>query len=474
MKHTNKFTGSMLLMVSSGIFMVSGYVINILLGRVLGPELYGFYGVLVSIISFINIMQSAGLTQSVSKYVAEGKSDPEAILKTGLIMQLFFSLFLILTFFLAADLIANVLNNKNLVPYLHIAAFVFPGYGLYALFSDYFNGKKQFHTQAFANMLYGIIRLVIILIGASIWKVTGALFGFIVGPLLAIAPFLFLPKSKEVFPKKKLLLFSLPFVSFALLANILQSFDILFVQSIVQNQQQTGFYTAAQNIAKIPYYTLNALFMIIFPLIASHTGQGRHRQATELINTISRFVLMLLIPLTSLLAVLSEHMIRFVYSDTYLTATNPTAILVIGIACFTFFVFLSYMLSGSGKPHIPLLIALIAITLFILLNLTLIPLLGLAGAALATTMSSIAALILAVVQAHKQLGFSQQITSIGRMILATAVICLIARYLPVNAILLPFYFLFLFGMYGMLLIVMKELTRIDWYLLQSFLPTKRL
>ena len=59
------------------LFILVGYAINIVLGRLLGPINYGIYGVLVSLISVANILQTSGLTQSMAKYIAANEKIAE-------------------------------------------------------------------------------------------------------------------------------------------------------------------------------------------------------------------------------------------------------------------------------------------------------------------------------------------------------------------------------------------------------------
>ena len=80
--------GLVYLSVSSGIFVVAGYVVNLWLGRFLGPVNYGIYGVVISLMSMVNILQSAGMPQAVSKFIAEDDRNADGILATGLTLQI--------------------------------------------------------------------------------------------------------------------------------------------------------------------------------------------------------------------------------------------------------------------------------------------------------------------------------------------------------------------------------------------------
>src|SRR5258708_36141549 len=140
MKKTTPLKGTFFLSIATIIFVLSGYIINILLARYLGPINYGTYGIIISFVGLVNIIQTTGITQAVSKHVAESKTDIDAVLKTGIILQSILNLLFFLFFFFFSEVIANFFHDYSLSPYIKIVAFVFPVYGLYALYYDFNNG----------------------------------------------------------------------------------------------------------------------------------------------------------------------------------------------------------------------------------------------------------------------------------------------------------------------------------------------
>src|SRR5262249_32395015 len=53
--------GTLFLTISSFFFMVSGYLVNIWLGKTLGPKVYGLYGIIITLMTIVNITQTSGL-----------------------------------------------------------------------------------------------------------------------------------------------------------------------------------------------------------------------------------------------------------------------------------------------------------------------------------------------------------------------------------------------------------------------------
>src|SRR5690348_7346124 len=121
--------GTLFLTISAIIFMLSGYLINIFLGRFLGPAAYGIYGIVISLVTVINLTQTAGLPQAVSKYISAHNEKTEAIYRTGFFLQLISTGFVSIIFFIFSGTIAQLLKDQTLVPYLQLAACIFPLYG---------------------------------------------------------------------------------------------------------------------------------------------------------------------------------------------------------------------------------------------------------------------------------------------------------------------------------------------------------
>jgi stage V sporulation protein B len=110
--------GAIYLSLSAFLFMLSGYIANIWLGRHFGPKVYGQYGVIIALISLINIMQTSGLPQALAKFVAENPKEKDGILKSALNIQIISTLSVALLFAAFAPTIATLLKDKELVKYL--------------------------------------------------------------------------------------------------------------------------------------------------------------------------------------------------------------------------------------------------------------------------------------------------------------------------------------------------------------------
>ena len=56
---------------------------------------------------------------------------------------------------------------------------------------------------------------------------------------------------------------------------------------VVKNQSHVGFYTGAVNFAKVSYYLLSAIYIVVLPVITQYYANKEIAKALETIKTVS-------------------------------------------------------------------------------------------------------------------------------------------------------------------------------------------
>ena len=120
--------GTMYLGIAQLLFLISGYAIHIGLGRLLGPELYGTYPVIVYLITIVNLILTTGVPQTVSKFVSETPELSKSILKSSGKFQFVLSLTIFVSYFLLADKISLILKDSSLTPLIQVSSIMIPLY----------------------------------------------------------------------------------------------------------------------------------------------------------------------------------------------------------------------------------------------------------------------------------------------------------------------------------------------------------
>lgn len=472
MKNSVK-AGATYLTVSSLFYILSGYGVHFLLARYLGPEQFGIYGIIISLISLVNIVQISGITQTISKFVSENPKNSEVLLRTGLFLQSLLSFLLFFLFYFFPEFIAYFFNDYKLTPFLKTSAWVFPLYGFYALYSDYYNGLHNFKKQAFLNILYSLARFIAIIILSLIYGLPGVFLGLVLAPIIPLFVGIKIPKiNLKLFSLKTIILFSAPLIGFTLLSNLQQSIDLFLLKRFSFSNEVIGYYAASQNISRIPFFAISSLFLVMFPVVSHSVKNNSDIKTKQIIETYLRFLLIIIIPVVVLISATSHQIVTLIYSNEYAPAGASLSLLALGVGSFTIFTAVCYLLNSSGNPRLTFYFTLISLMTAITLCYILIPVLGPIGAALSTVISNTVAMIIAYLKLNELFGLHNNLLRIAKILVASFLIYMLVVLLNVSS----FYFLLLYplmmGIYLLILLFLKEITSNDLIALRDLLPNK--
>jgi stage V sporulation protein B len=463
--------GTIYLTAASFVFLLGGYILNIFLGRFLGPSGFGIYGIIITIVGIINIVQTSGLPQAVAKYVSEQAEQREEILLTGIRIQFYTTAVMTALFVLFAKQIAFALHDESIYPYLLLAACIPPVYSFLSLYSGFYNGLHDFRMQAIMQAIYAVAKVTAVLIASSFLHLTGAIIGSIIAPLSALLYGVYTPHPKaKPFPAATMLRYSYPLIASAFLYTLLQSIDIFFIKAILKSNTGAGLYTASQTIAEIPNFALGAFATVLFPNISYHHKRGELEHIRSISQKTLRYVLMLLLPFVMTIAVTSEKILQVLYSHAYTPAAPTLSILVYAAGTLTLFGIFTHILNAVGKPGTTLGITFLGVAATAVSCIFLIPHFALNGAAYATLIGSVAATIVAWGLVYKAYGVYLPPVQLIRIVIASSVAAYTASLLPFQNFALPLTYGIAAIIYGLILIITKEVTDDDWHLMLSMTP----
>lgn len=470
--------GTLYLTAANICFFVTGYAIHFGLGRYLGPEDYGVFGVVLALMNVVTLILVSGFPDAASKYIAQDNSQLGAIMRASKQVQLILSAVLFACYLGLATVIANLLRDSDLVPYIIISAFAIPLYALYNIYyAGYLNGLKLFGRQAMTLTLTSVARVGIVfglvfvglgVSGAIIGYIAAALIGFVLAWRLLGST----PDTQVPFRWTNLLSFGVPATLFSVALFLLMNIDLFAVKAIIDVDSDTGYYTAAAAIAKLPYFVFAALPAVLLPMISTSTAMNDKGLTAQYIRQSLRYTLMLVLPMTLLISATSDDLVTLIYSSEYIAAATPLSILIIGLAFLTVFLILAYMVIGSGKPNIACAIALPLVAIDIVLSIFLVGRYGLSGAASATTITAFLGMVAMAFYVLKHFGALLSTASVARICVASLAVSGLAFVISTPYLLTPVLYIGLFIMYLLLLWVMREFDSSDISTLRSVLSSR--
>lgn len=384
-----------------GFFLASGSFIStvilaltaILVGRLLGPELYGEYALSFVITEMLYVFADFGISAGVVKYSAslraEGKISRAAkMIKHAMILKAATGLALfILNFALADFFAATLFNRPELGFYIRIVSVSIIFQVVCSVATSAYLGLDKTHYSALTSNLQAvskaIISIALVLLGFS---VAGAVLGHVAGYIIAGVSclsilLLILRKSAENSDDnigftqtfKTLVSYGIPLYLSAILGGFVYPYQN-FILAIFTTNVDIGNLKAASNFYALITVVSAPITTALFPAFSKLDSTMSDKIKT-FFKFANKYTTILIVPIATLLIIFSKEIIQIIYGSTY-----QTAALFLSIHCLLYFLvglgFLSLtsLFNGLGKTRITLKTSLIAL----LTVLTLSPILAMA------------------------------------------------------------------------------------------------
>ena len=456
--------GTICLMIAQAIYLGSGYIIHFGLARVISPIEYGRFGVILSILMITQIFLNTGIPETVSKFISEGK-DTKTVKMKSLQLQFIFSIIFFLGVFLSAPLIADLLNDSRLVDYIRFASFIIPVRAILATYRGVLNGLRNFGKTASVNIINAVFRIVFVFVLIFIgFELYGAIGGYILGAFAALWFAIIFSRGnrdgKKVF-SREMVTFSLPMIGFAVSYTAVMNLDMLFVKSLLGNQNIVGYYTAARALTSIVFGIIFVLSLTLLPSISKSYAEKNIVQTKSYINDSMRYLLMILLPTGVLISLTSRSILGLFFPRDYVEAGNALSVLIIGIILISIFVVLGSIINGIGKPRISFTIGMFLFISSLFLNYFMVNLYGIVGAAYVILIVGFIGVLIFSILVYKKFHTIISAKSSLKIICSSIVIGVFLKiienfYVIEGLVLIPI-FLLLLILYFLILWLVKEI-----------------
>jgi O-antigen/teichoic acid export membrane protein len=367
-------------------FLITAAAVQLGLPIIFGSaKMFGEFKIITEAVSLINMVVVTGTLQAVSKLVSESPARANQVVWQALKLQMFLGVPLAIGYALASPWIAERFHDPSLTSLMRVSALIIFSYSFYALFVGYFNGMKEFVTQASFDITFATLKTVGILgLVAAGFGVAGAVYGFVgaaVFIMLASAVWTvrILRKAAEATGEperdreaerdalRRLTRYLILIMIYTFALNGLMRADLFILKSVggevppnlvghaesvfaVVGSQFAGLYGAALNIARIPYSGVLAVTFIIFPLISEATFADDKEKTREYIHDTFRYCLLFIACIALPLLFNSDSLVAALYSVEYRAASTALSYLSLAIVFFSLFVVATTMVIGAGHP----------------------------------------------------------------------------------------------------------------------------
>lgn len=441
--------------------LVCGFALQIALARLLGVELYGLYGLILSLLVWFELFMT-GSSRAFSMRVAERPSESRSFRLVAIKVMLLMGLAVFGLSSIAAFFLPDLFGRPGTTHYFLLAFLDIPLIGFFYMSQGLLNGLHLYKHQSIALVAYYLSRLVFsILLVALGLSLTGAIIANLACSLAGIivsAWFFDLlskkPGGKSQATLRGLLRSIVPFVILPIIFNILVFFN-LWVIGAVASTIELGIYNAAFSVSRIILLLFTSMTIAVFPAITTSIYSGDSNRTTRLLRQSSRFLLLLVSPICLFIAFTSDTIMQL-FGDVYTTGAGSVSLLVIGFLILALLSLFNYIEMANHQFWTVISINAFAVALEIGLSIPLTKRLGIEGAAISLIIASSVACLLQLYIVSKQFGPPLTLVSACRILAASGLCASILMPIESLWLLLPSYVL-AFALYALLIIYLNEL-----------------
>jgi len=389
---------------------VIGFFGTIYFTRTLGEEIYGFYAITLSLVSWLGIVKNVGFGQAVVKRMSEDK-EPNAFLAAGTVIQGVLTAFL----GLGVILFRNQVNSYIGQPVAGFVVLILILSIFGNLVSSALKGSHRVHVYAPLSTgkkgLQTVFMLILVYVG---WELSGMLLGHALGTaLITVIGFWFVRPTFAI-PQWKHIVSLFDFAKFSWLGSMqkkmFSDMDILVLGLFVPSGL-TGIYAITYSLSEFLDIFGNAIRTTLFPELSKRSAADDDTVSTLTTDALS-YAGLFLIPGIVGSTILGDRLMR-IYGDRFEIGAQVLPILLVGILAYSYHKQVLNTLNGIDRPDLAFRANAAFIGLNLILNLTLVYSIGWVGAAIATATSAAIGLMFSFHYASAHVAFSVPVSEIA-------------------------------------------------------------
>ena len=382
------------------------YIVAFILTNMLGASLYGEYSLGMSITDIAKIFIILGMNYGAIRYISYylGKDDISGIkgaLKFFLLTVGGLSLVISIVFYLLAPTIASdVYHKPQMTKVLQILAFALPPMSIVFLMSAIFKGFQQIKYRVLISDI--VLPLLSGLFFSAAWYFSKSLITVmylvliinIIGVILASYFLLkIFPQIKDNSVKpssnnKEIFFYSLPLFMSVFLNIFLNRTDVLML-GYFGSTADVGIYSLAAKLSQVVFIISASVYGIFAPVVSELFAKDDRSRLRKIFVQSTRYSAIVTVPIFGAL-ILSQKAILSVFGEEFTNGAEVLLILGLAFLINSILGFAGQMISMSGRSKLVLMNSVGGASLNILLNWFFIPKWGMAGAAWATMIATIA------------------------------------------------------------------------------------
>lgn len=418
-------------------------VATIFIARLLGPNQYGLYTVILAVPLFIGIFRDFAVNSAMVKFTAqfraEGRMDEiRSVFLSGILFELIAGFILsAISFLLSSYIATDVFNRPSITPYIQVASFVILATGLINAATGAFTGYEKMGHNSIMLIAQSISKAAIIIVlvvlglgapGATEGFTAGVFAAGLIGTALVWMIYRQLPKPVNYKYHLNayltaMLTYCLP-LSFATLILSLYPYFFTFLLPIYYKTSNViiGDYGIAANFVVLITFFSTPINTMVFPAFSKFDGQKDKEALYNAFKYSIKYASLIVVPITVLVICLAKPGVETIFGTAYTSSALFLALLAIQYL-YTAFGNLSLrpFLWAQGETVYALKMAILTGIIAFLFGYFAIMNFGVLGLIAATLIASVPSTMLGLRFVRKAYGLSVDWSSSGRIMLSSAI-----------------------------------------------------
>ena len=386
------------LFFDKAIQMLVAFFVGVWVIRYLGPERYGMLSYAVALVAFFGVIAKLGMDSIVIREFVKQPEKKEEIFGTTIVLKFFagivaFTLSLITVFFIkSGDTLIFWLTFIIALGFIFQISDVFDFW-----FQSQVKSRYPVYVRNVVNIVSGVIKIVLILMGASLVAFAWVLFFSSAMTFFGMVA-VFIYSNKKI-PKlrinwrigKEILCDSWPLILSGIAVTIYMKIDQIMIGNMLGNKQ-LGVYSAAVSLSEMWYFVPVAIAGSVFPAII-YSKKISEKLYLKRLQMLYDFMAWSSVAFAIPISIFSRSIVSFLYGSQYSLAAPVLAIYVWAGIAVSLGVANSRFLIAENLTKISFYTTTIGAITNIIMNLILIPTYGIMGSAIATLISYFVAVL---------------------------------------------------------------------------------
>jgi O-antigen/teichoic acid export membrane protein len=457
------------LVLGQGSYFVLGYLAVVFLARELGPSSYGVYGVIMSVLVWLEQSGRHAIPSASAKLLAEASHGQAELEKSALALNLGVHAVFFVLLWCAAPWLESWFGIADGTFLFRLAAVDLPLFGIYTTLQATHQGHRRFFRLGFAHVAYALAKLigvlVIIHLGVSLQKALLVnISASIVGAVFLLSSTSLRSAGRWLVRVSSIVAIAAPLGLYSIAHLLLSSLDLWTLQAMSPASEvaSIGVFVAALNIARVPAFALSAVCIVLLPSVAKAVALGDVPLVKRYINQALRFFCILYLPICLVLMARPEEFMQWVYSNQFTGGGVVLSMLLVSQGLWAVHATFGSVLIAAGKARNIAAVMGLSIMPALPIFAVLVYFWGNLGAAVANTVMPFFAILIFGMLLQQQFGMFLDRRSMGNIGLAGTLMFLVHALLSPSEDMLILSPLVSLVVYIATLILAGEITQQDF------------